>query len=148
MPALTLQGAAHQTVKIGFGLNDIRVKHLVQVDTNQSQTLSHIYLSTSTDFDNVKCFSLMCVNPKSMFQSNVLPPISVNPEKIQNAGPSPSVFSGKKIQSTAMHHLYMLLSLEFFPEIAPGDSAKNGIYVCSARHIPSHIGICHLKLAS
>ena len=49
-------------------------------------------------------------------------PLSVNPGKIQNAGPSPSVFRGKKIQSVALHDLYMFLCFEFFfPRSALGD---------------------------
>ena len=45
-------------------------------------------------------------------------------KKIQNAGPSPSAFRGKKIQSAALHHLYMFLCFGFF--------LANGIYFSSA----------------
>ena len=49
-------------------------------------------------------------------------------------------------KTAALHHLYMFLCFGFFPKIALGDGAKNGIYFCSARHIFIFIGICHLKL--
>ena len=70
-------------------------------------------------------------------------------KKIQNAGPSPSAFRGKKIQSAALHHLYMILLLWiFFRNARSVTVPKNGIYFCSARNLSTHIGICHLKLPS
>ena len=36
---LGIKGAPHWTVHIGFGLNHIRVKHLVQVDTHLTETV-------------------------------------------------------------------------------------------------------------
>ena len=67
-------------------------------------------------------------------------------KKIQNAGPSPSVFCGKKIRSAALRRFVYVSVLWFFPKMTLGHGPKNGIYFCSARHISSHIGICHLKL--
>ena len=46
-------------------------------------------------------------------------------KKIQSAGPSVNAFSGKKIQSVSLHHLYMSVLRVFFPEIALGDGPKN-----------------------
>ena len=70
-------------------------------------------------------------------------------KKIKNAGPSPSAFRGKKIQSVALHHfVYVSVFLIFFPKTRSAMVPKNDIYFCSSRHIFSHIGICHLKLAS
>ena len=58
----------------------------------------------------------------------------------------------KKIQSAgcAAQHwedLYMFLCFGFFfQKTRSATVPKNGIYFCSARHISSRIGICHLKL--
>ena len=50
---------------------------------------------------------------------------------------------------TAQHGivLYMFLYFGFFSEMTLGHGPKNGIYFCSAWHISSDIGLCHLKLA-
>ena len=47
-------------------------------------------------------------------------------KQIQNAGPSPSVFCGKKIQSAALNQfVYVPVLWNFFPESALGDGLKN-----------------------
>ena len=67
-------------------------------------------------------------------------------EKIQNAGPSPSVFCGGKIQSAALRRFVYISMLWIFSQKTRSATVpKNGIYFSSARHISSHIGICHLK---
>ena len=46
------------------------MQHLVQVETLKSETLSHVNFGISTEFDNVKCFTLMCLNLNQMLHSN------------------------------------------------------------------------------
>ena len=54
----------------------------------------------------------------------------------------------KKNPERSIEELYICFcALDFFPEMTLGHGPKNGIYFCSARHISSHIGICHLKFA-
>ena len=64
--------------------------------------------------------------------------------KIQNATVTERVFREKN-QSAALHQ-FVYISV-FFPRSTLGYGRKNGI-LFSARHITSHIGIFHLKLAS
>ena len=68
-------------------------------------------------------------------------------KKIENAGPYRARFA-EKIPSTALHHLYMFLCFGiFFRKSRSVMVPENDIYFCSARHLCTHIGICHLKLA-
>ena len=67
---------------------------------------------------------------------------------IENAGPSPSAFSGKKSRAPASHQfVYVYVLWMFFSESTLGEGPKNDIYFRSKWHISSHIGICHFKLA-
>ena len=66
--------------------------------------------------------------------------------KNQNAGPSLSVFSDKKIRSAALHHLYIILCFGFFPEITLGHGPKkwhiflfSTAYFCTYWHMPLKI---------
>ena len=97
----------------------------------------------SRPFSTMSCKN-NALNWKSFvsFQLNPYPWIL---EKIQNTGPSPSVFSGSNPVRNIASICICFHALDFFPE---STLPKNGIYFCSARHISSHIGICHLKLAS
>ena len=54
----------------------------------------------------------------------------------------------KKIHSAALHHLYMFLCFGFFPGNRARSRSQKWHIFFSARHIPSHIGICHLKFAA
>ena len=68
-------------------------------------------------------------------------------KKIQNTGPSPSVFYGIKSRAQHWINLYMLPCFGFFSQKTRSVTVpKNGIYFCSARHISSYIDICHLQL--
>ena len=42
-------------------------------------------------------------------------------------------------------NLFVFPCFEIFSESTPGQVPKNGIYLCLARQIFFHIGICHLK---
>ena len=66
--------------------------------------------------------------------------------KNQNAGPSPSACFGKKSGAQHCINLHMLLCFGFF-QLLRSTVTKTTymIYLCSARHIFLHIGICHLK---
>ena len=61
-------------------------------------------------------------------------------KKIQNAGPSPSVFCGKNIQSAALNQfVYVSVLWIFFPEITLGDGPKKWhIFFFSAAYFPSY----------
>ena len=109
-------------------------------------------------FKYSKCFYESCYENSSQvnfsFAFNPYPWILG--KKIQNAGPSPSVFCEKKNPERSIeefcyhiqHILYRFLCFEFFFQKSRlAKILKNGIYFCSARHITSHIGICHVKLA-
>ena len=55
-------------------------------------------------------------------------------EQIQNA---------EKPERSVASFVYVSVLWVFCPVNTLGHSPKNGIYFCSARHIFSHIGICH-----
>ena len=69
-------------------------------------------------------------------------------DKIQNAGPSASVFCGKKSRAQRCVICICFRALDFPRKTRSVMVPKNYLYVCSARHIFPHIGICHLKLVS
>ena len=48
-----VQAGTHQTETVGIG-----------VETLKSETLSHVNSSISTEFDYVKCYTLMCLESK------------------------------------------------------------------------------------
>ena len=57
-------------------------------------------------------------------------------------------FRGKNPERSIASFVYVSVLWIFFRKSRSVTVPKNGIYFCSARNLSTHIGICHLKLAS